>query len=164
MKHILFISSYGPSLINFRLALIKKFLSKGYEVSVAAPKENFSKTLQKKLKDLGVNVNTFSLHRTGLNFFQDCNCLFQIIKIIKNSKPNIIISYTLKPVIYTGLVLKFFKNIEYYPLITGLGYYFVQRNSVKYKIIRSLIIKLYTEGLKTSKKLFFKIKMINLYF
>ena len=37
MKHILFVASYGPSLINFRLSLIKKLLSKGYEVSVASP-------------------------------------------------------------------------------------------------------------------------------
>ena len=82
MKHILFVASYGPSLINFRLSLIKKLLSKGYKVSVASPKENFSNTLQKELKKLGVYVNIFSLSRTGLNIFQDCNCLFQIYKIV----------------------------------------------------------------------------------
>ncbi|MBD1109349.1 glycosyltransferase family 4 protein [Pelagibacterales bacterium SAG-MED50] len=158
MKHILFVTSYGPSLINFRLSLIKKLLFKGYKVSVASPKENFSNTLQKELKKLGVHVNIFSLSRTGLNFFQDCNCLFQIYKIIQNSKPNIIISYTSKPVIYTGLVLKFFKKIKHYPLITGLGYYFIPRTSIKYKIIKYLIIKLYREGLKTSKKIIFQNK------
>ena len=158
MKHILFVASYGPSLINFRLSLIKKLLSKGYKVSVASPKENFSNTLQKELKKLGVYVNIFSLSRTGLNIFQDCNCLFQIYKIIQNSKPNIIISYTSKPVIYTGLVLKFFKEIEYYPLITGLGYYFIPRGSIKYKIIKYLIIKLYSKGLKNSKKIIFQNK------
>ena len=66
MKHILIIASYGPSLINFRLPLIKKLLFKGYEISVASPVENFSSNLQNELKDLGINVNFFSLSRTGL--------------------------------------------------------------------------------------------------
>ena len=158
MKHILFVASYGPSLINFRLSLIKKFLSKGYKVSVASPKENFSNSLQKKLKELGVNINIFPLSRTGLNFVQDCNCLLEIYKIIKNSKPNVIISYTTKPVIYTGLILKFFKKIRYYPLITGLGYYFIPRNSIKHAILKYIIIRLYREGLKTSQKIIFQNK------
>ena len=45
MKHILIFASYGPSLINFRLHLIKKLLSKGYKVSVASPIDNFSISL-----------------------------------------------------------------------------------------------------------------------
>jgi glycosyltransferase involved in cell wall biosynthesis len=158
MKHILFVASYGPSLISFRFSLIKKLLSRGYKVSVISPKENFSNILQKELKDLGVNVNICSLSRTGLNFLQDYKCLLEIYKIIRDSKPNIIISYTIKPVIYTGLILKFFTKIKYYPLITGLGYYFISRKSIKHKILKYLIIKLYSEGLKTSKKIIFQNK------
>ncbi|MDA8836198.1 glycosyltransferase family 4 protein [Candidatus Pelagibacter bacterium] len=170
MKHILIIASYGPSLINFRLSLIKKLLSRGHKVSVASPKQNFSDTLQKKIRDLGININFFSLSRTGLNFFKDCKSIVEIYKIIRNSKPNIIISYTAKPVIYTGLVLKYFPKISYYPLITGLGFAFTDINVVKKKIIRYLMIKLYQEALKSAKKtkfqntddqsLFLKLKII----
>ena len=105
MKHILIITSYGPSLINFRLSLIKKLLFRGYNVSVASPKDRFSDNLQKELKDLGVNINIFSLSSVGLNCFKDCKSIFEIFRIIQKSKPNIIISYTAKPVIYTGLPL-----------------------------------------------------------
>ena len=117
MKHILIIASYGPSLINFRLNLIKKLISKGYKVSVASPKDRFSDNLQKELKDLGVNINIFSLSSVSLNFFKDYKTILEIFRIIKISKPNIIISYTAKPVIYTGLVLKYFKKISYFPMI-----------------------------------------------
>jgi len=158
MKHILIITSYGPSLINFRLPLIKKLLFKGYKVSVASPKNRFSDNLQKELKDIGVNINIFSLSGKSLNVFKDCKSILQIFKIIRNSKPNIIISYTAKPVIYTGLVLKFFKKISYFPLITGLGYAFIDRESVKYKIIKYLIIRLYRESLKNSAKTIFQNK------
>ena len=158
MKHILIITSYGPSLINFRLPLIKKLLFKGYKVSVASPKDRFSDNLQKELKDIGVNINIFSLSGKGLDVFKDCKSILQIFKIIRDSKPNIIISYTAKPVIYTGLVLKFFKKISYFPLITGLGYAFIDRESVKYKIIKYLIIRLYRESLKNSAKTIFQNK------
>ena len=170
MKHILIIASWGPSLINFRLPLIKKLLSRGHKVSVAAPIDNFSEVLQKKITDLGVNVNIFSLSSKGLNFFKDCKSIFEIYKIIRKIKPNIIISYTTKPVIYTGLILKCFKKVSYYPLITGLGYTFIDRYSIKHKILKYIIVKLYREGLKSSKKiifqnkddqgLFFKLKII----
>ena len=170
MKHILIIASYGPSLINFRLPLIKKLLSRGHKVSVASPAENFSDNLQKELRILGININFFSLSNTGLNFFKDCKSMLEIYKVIRDSRPNVIISYTAKPVIYTGLVLKCFKKISYYPLITGLGYAFIDKSSIKYKILKYLMIKLYREGLKNSKKiifqnrddqfLFFKLKII----
>ncbi len=171
MKHILIFASYGPSLINFRLHLIKKLISKGYKVSVASPIDNFSISLQDELKNLGVNLNFFSLSRTGLNIFQDLKSISQIYKIIKSSKPNIIISYTAKPVIYSGLILKFFPKISYFPLITGLGFAFTEINLFKQKLIKFLMIKLYQVALLTSKKvifqnkddqyLFYKLKIIN---
>ena len=158
MKHVLIIASYGPSLINFRFSLIKKLISRGYKVSVASPEDRFSDILQQKLKDLGVAINIFSLSSTGLNLFKDCKTILEIYRIIQSSKPKIIISYTIKPVIYTGLVLKFFKKINYFPLITGLGYVFIDKDKFKHKFIKYLIIKLYKESLKSSVKTIFQNK------
>ena len=158
MKHILIIASYGPSLINFRLNLIKKLISKGYKVSVASPKDRFSDDLQKELKDLGVNINIFSLSSVSLNFFKDFKTILKIFRIIQKSKPNIIISYTAKPVIYTGLVLKYFKKISYIPMITGLGYAFIHKESIKHKIVKYIITKLYQISLKNSSKIIFQNK------
>ena len=158
LKHILIIASYGPSLINFRLNLIKKLISKGYKVSVASPKDRFSDNLQKELKDLGVNINIFSLSSVSLNFFKDYKTILEIFRIIKISKPNIVISYTAKPVIYTGLVLKYFKKISYFPMITGLGYAFIHKELIKHKIVKYIITKLYQISLKNSSKIIFQNK------
>ena len=49
-------------------------------------------------------------------------------------------------------------------MITGLGYAFIERNSIKQKLLKYLLLKLYHEGLKSSKKSCFKIKMTNIYF
>ena len=80
MKHILIIASYGPSLINFRISLITKLISKGHKVSVASPRENFTDDLQKKIKDLGITINFFSLSRTSLNFFRDLKQLRKFLR------------------------------------------------------------------------------------
>lgn len=158
MKHILIIASYGPSLINFRLPLIKRLLSRGYKVSVASPIDDFSDILQKKLQDLGIYINIFKLSRTRFNLLINFNSLIELYKIVKNSKPNIIISYTAKPVIFSGLVLKLFKKVSYYPLITGLGFSFTEINSIKKIFFRYLISQLYRQGLKNSKKIIFQNK------
>ena len=158
MKHILIFASYGPYLINFRLHLIKKLISRGYKVSVAAPKDKFSNNLQKKLKDLGVDIHIFKLYSQSLNIFKDFISLLEIYRILANLKPNVVISYTAKAVIYSGLILKFFNKINYYPLITGLGYAFSEVNIIQKKILKFLVIKLYTQALKSSDKIIFQNK------
>lgn len=158
MKHILFITGYGPSIINFRLSLIKKLLSKGYKVSVAAPGSQFPNVLQDEIKNLGVDLIIFKLSRTGLNLFKELKSLLEIYRIIRIYKPNIIISSLIKPIIYTGLVLKLFKNIRYFPLIAGVGYVLYEKKSIKHKILKTFIIKLYREGIKKSETIIFQNK------
>lgn len=157
MKHILIIAGDSPSLINFRLPLIKKLISKGHKISIATPIEKFTKALRQKLINLSVKVYTYSLSRTGINVFKDFNSIFEIFKIIRISKPSVVISFTVKPVIYTGLVLRLFKKkINYFPLITGVGYGLYEKNSIKHKLLKLLIVILYREGLKSSKKVIFQ--------
>ncbi len=158
MKHILIISSHAPSLINFRLPLIKELLGKGNKVSIATPKYKFSDDLQNQLTDLGVNINIFSLSRSGLNFFQDYKSFREISLILNNCKPNIVISYTAKPVIYAGIILRNFPKISYYPLITGLGYAFTADNTLKRTILKYIMIMLYKVGLKCAEKIIFQNK------
>ena len=171
MKHILIITSFGPSLINFRFDLIKKLLSKGHKVSVATPINSFPDNLQKKLIDLGIQINFFSLSRANINLLKDFKSLLEIYKIIKNLQPHIIMSYTAKPVIYTGISLKLFSKINFYPLITGLGSTFTEINSIRSFLLKNVMIYLYKLGLKSSaviifqniddQSLFLKLKIIN---
>ena len=158
MKHILIFSSHAPSLINFRLPLIKELLRKGNKVSVATTKYKFVDNLKNQLIYLGVNINIFSLSRSGLNFLQDYKSYREMRTIIQNCKPDIVIAYTAKPVIYSGMILKKFPKIMYCPLITGLGYGFTTDNSFKRIILKYLMIKLYQEGLKSAAKVIFQNK------
>ena len=156
MKRILIIASYAPSIVNFRLSLIKDLLNRGYKVSIAVPKYNYTSVIKKKLKNLGLKIFFFSLSRTGLNIFKEYRSYKEIIDIVKNYKPNVVIAYTVKPVIYSGLILKKFPKIKYYPLITGLGFAFIPNGNLKRFFFKYLLVKLYRFAIKHASKVIFQ--------
>ena len=171
-KHILIISSELFSLINFRSSLIKYLIDCGHRVTALAPKEKYNNedSIQ-KFKSMGVIFKSYSLSRTGLNPFKDYSSYKSICLVISKCKPDIVIAYTAKPVIYAGMAMRLFPKISFFPLITGLGYGFTEGDEVKRKLIRQLMIILYRKGLKNSKsiifqnpddeKLFYKLKIIS---
>jgi glycosyltransferase involved in cell wall biosynthesis len=170
-KHILIISSELFSLINFRSSLIKYLIDDGHRVTVLVPKEKYNTegTIQ-KLKSMGVIFKSYSLSRAGLNPFKDYLSYKSICFVISQCKPDIVIAYTAKPVIYAGMAMRHFPKISFFPLITGLGYGFTEGDGLKRKLIQQLMIILYRKGLKNSKsiifqnpddeKLFYKLKII----
>ena len=159
MKHILIISSYAPSLINFRSAFIKELLLRGNKVSVAAPKSGLTNVLLNQFRNLKINVNIFNLSRTGLNIFENYKSYLELRFIIDDCKPDIILSYTAKPVIFTGLLLKYFSKINFYALITGLGYGFTSGGkTLKRKFIKFIMTKFYRKALKSATKVIFQNK------
>jgi glycosyltransferase involved in cell wall biosynthesis len=158
MKHILIISSYAPSLINFRFSFIKELLLRGNKVSVAVPKNGLTNVLLNQFRNLKINVNIFNLSRTGLNFFENYKSYLELRFIIEDCKPDIILSYTAKPVIFTGLLLKYFSKINFYALITGLGYGFTSGKTLKRKFIKFIMTKFYRKALKSATKVIFQNK------
>ena len=156
-KNILIISSELSSLINFRSSLIKYLIDEGHKLTVLVPKEKYDtghKT--KKLKSIGVVFKNYSLSRTGLNPFKDYSSFKSICYSISQIKPDIVLAYTAKPVIYTGIAMRHFPKTIFFPLITGLGYGFTEGKGIKRKLIKKLMVILYKEGLKRAKSIIFQ--------
>ena len=80
--------------------------------------------------------------------------LIKLFKIFWEQSPDIILSYTIKPVIWGGLVAKFFKT-DFYALITGTGFVFYGV-SFKRKLLRSLSFFYIDFALKKSKAVIFQ--------
>ena len=152
MKKIIIIAPVSKSLINFRGDLIKDMKNKGYNVITASPalSEEFVNIFQQqKIDNISINFQ-----RNKLNPFFDLLTLVKLFKIFWKQAPDIILSYTIKPVIWGGLVAKFFKT-DFYALITGTGFVFYGV-SIKRKLLRSLVILLYRFALKKSKAVIFQ--------
>lgn len=171
-KHILIVSSELFSLINFRSSLIKHLVKKGHKVTALYPKDkNNIENLTQELRDIGVIFKSYYLSRVGLNPIKDYLSYRSICYIIKEYMPNIIIAYTAKPVIYVGMAIRHFPKIRFFPLITGLGYGFIEGDEIKRKLIKKLMIFLYKVGLKKAfsiifqnfddRKLFYDLKIVS---
>ncbi len=153
-KKAVFFASYPDSLINFRLHLIQAFIQKGYEIVAVAPED---KEVAKKLQKINVKFIPIPLERNGLNPFADLFLIFKLYRILKQEKPDLIFSYTIKPVIYGSFVAKFVSVPEIYSMITGTGYVFLDQG-LKNKIVGWIARKLFRFSLGLNKIVFFQNK------
>jgi len=154
MKKIIIVAPISDSLINFRGDLIEDIKNKGCKVITVspAPSEEYSNIFkQKKISNISINFK-----RNKMNPLNDLILLVKLFKIFKKQSPDIILSYAIKPVIWSGLASKFCKT-DFYALITGLGFAF-QGTSFKRKLLTRLVVFLYRVALKKSKAVIFQNK------
>ena len=151
LKFLIF-ASFGTSLTNFRYDLIKKLILNGFEVHVAAPIHSFNSSDIKLLEDENVIIHHLYLERNKKNFFSDIFCFFSFIKIIHKAKPNYLLAYTLKPIVYGLLASYVFKINHKFALITGLGFVFTTNN----KALSLLVTFLYKITLRSCSRIFFQ--------
>jgi len=134
------------NIYNFRLGLIKALQKEGYKLVAIAPKDEYVKNLE----DEGVECFDIKMNNKGTNPIEDLKLIFDYIKVYKKAKPDVILSYTIKPNIYGSIAAKVLK-IPVISNISGLGTVFLN-DSITSKIARNL----YKIGLKFPKRVFFQ--------
>ena len=144
---ILIVANNSGGLANFRGKLIEQ-LATVHEIVVATPLD----IRVDVLKGLGARVFPLKMESRGVNPFKDIYLLNQIIKIVKEEKPDYILTYTVKPNIYGGMVARFGK-IPYSTNITGLGTAFERKSA-----LQSIVVLMYKMGLKGARNVFFENK------
>lgn len=152
----LMICSYLPSALNFRGKLLEAIQAKGYEIHVFAPDlTDFTDQLN-QLKQLGYHIYEIPMQRTGTNPLKDLNTLMEMYRLISQIQPDVVLSYTIKPVIYGTLAAWLAKVPKRFALITGLGYAFQNVESGKRSIFQKMVHGLYAQALKQADKVFFQ--------
>lgn len=143
---ILLLANFGMGLYNFRKELLEELIKQNYEVFISLPNDEYVP----KLKNLGCHYVETELERRGTNPLKDSKLFFHYIKIIKQLKPDIVLTYTIKPNVYGGLACRV-TNTPYLTNITGLG------TSLENKsMIQKITMSLYKIGLKKASCLFFQ--------
>lgn len=155
-KRILIIASLAESLVNFRGPLIKALCDAGHEVHVAAPSITEKTALCDCLKSIGATPHDIFLQRTGMNPVSDLKSLLVLISIMRSIRPQHVLSYTIKPVVWGGIAARFVRDIEFYALITGLGYAFIDGKRGERFITRRLAEVLYRKGLRHATGVIFQ--------
>lgn len=151
MAKVVIISQYSPSLIIFRGDLIRAMVELGHEVVCLGPEAGFEQPLQ----ELGADYRQIPLHRTGLNPLKDVKTLFSLRKVLKEIKPDIVFSYTVKPIVYGSIAAHLAGVRQMYAMITGLGYVFIGQ-TFKQRLLTQIVAFLYRRGLKYNQIVFFQ--------
>lgn len=145
---ILFVSNIYWNFYNFRKELIDNLISSGHEVHMLANNDNFLDKFKKKK----LILHKIKFSSRGTFFINEFFLLFKLYKKIKFIKPEIVLTFTIKPNIYSGLVTKFL-GINIINNITGLGSSFLNN-----KLIKILTLFLYKLSFSKSQLVFFQNK------
>lgn len=126
MKTILILSNHHSYTYNLRKEVIKKFIDLNYRVILVLP---YGEKID-LLKDMGCEFIDVDLDRRGTNLICDFKLLLAYNRILKKFKPEIVLTYTLKPNLYGGIACRL-NSINSLHTVTGLGSVFVR--NVKFK-------------------------------
>ena len=120
------------------------------------PKSDFSTNFESEVLKLGAKTSTIPLDRTGFNPFRDFMTYLALKSLFKKFKPDIVLSYTSKPIIYSGFAIGKKSKIKFFPNLTGLGYGFTEQFQIKRKIINFILKNLYKLSLRSSSVVIFQ--------
>ena len=143
---ILILTNYANGLFLFRKELLKAFTDEGHEVLVSVPRDDNCT----KLEGLGVTIIDTPLERHGMNPLKDLKLFFRYISMIKEVKPQLILTYTIKPDIYGAMAARFL-HVPYICNVTGLGMA-IEHGGMLSKVL----LKLYSLSMGKARKVFFQ--------
>jgi glycosyltransferase involved in cell wall biosynthesis len=153
MANLIVIGALPASLPLFRGDLIRAAVAGGHNVvAMAAPAD--AATLR-EIEMLGAKFIPFPVQRNGLNPVNDLYTCLSLRYLLKKRKPDVVLAYTIKPVIWAGLALRGSKNVGFYALITGLGFAFQGQSKLR-RALTVLASFLYRSSLKNSAGIIFQ--------
>lgn len=152
MKFLL-ISPKNRTVYNFRGNLIKDIINNGYEVIVTGPDQ----IDVDKVYSLGASFKEIPMNKNGTNVMKDIKYLKSLLQMMKKERPDIVLGYTIKPVVYGAIAAKIagIKNVNC--MITGAGYTFTSQ-TLKAKILGFIVKFLYKIGLTCADHVIFQNK------
>ena len=145
-KKVLILVNHNVVIYNFRKELVQRLVAEGYEVYLSCPQGNRIAELQ----SMGCKFIETDVDRRSKNPLTDLKLMSHYKKMMKTVCPDIVLSYTIKPNIYGGIVARKYK-IPQLANITGLGTS-IENGGFSSKIM----LALYKFGLRDTKTVFFQ--------
>ena len=143
-KKILIITNHSYMLYRFRKELIQKLLEDS-EVVISTPFVGH----ETDLKELGANCIKTEVDRRSINPFTDLKLLHTYKTILKQEKPDLVITYSIKPNIYAGYLCGKMK-IPFCANVQGLGTAFQKA------LLSDLVTAMYRTAFRKVETVFFE--------
>ena len=121
-SRIALVASFAESLLVFRGALIRSLVNRGHDVMALAP--DISADIKCALEKLGCQTHSVPIKRSSFNPIDDLIALWALHKLFAELKPDVVIPYTVKPVVWGTLAAHAAGIGRIVPMITGGGFAF----------------------------------------
>ena len=144
MKKILIITNHSYMLYRFRRELIRQ-LMQSHEVVLCMPFVGH----EDDFKAMGLRCIETAVERRGTNPVTDMKLLKTYKAILKQEKPDLVVTYSIKPNIYAGMACEQL-HIPYCVNVQGLGTAFQKKG------IAQMVSVLYRMALRRAKVVFFE--------
>ena len=144
-KKILILANSAGGLCDFRDRFLDKLAPK-HTVAVSVPDD----VKKEELEARNFQIYKTPINRRGINPIEDLKLCLSYWKLMKEVKPDMVITYTIKPNIYGGLCAGM-RRIPCIATITGLGTAFEKKGP-----LLRLVVLMYKVGLRKDVCIFFQ--------
>lgn len=145
-KKVLILTNSSAGLWLFRRELIARLIKEGCEVVASTPDDGRVADLEA----LPCRVVATPVDRRGTSPVRDLGLLRRYMRLLRDEDPGLVITYTVKPNVYGGLVCRL-RGVPYAANVAGLGTAFQKPG-----LLRSLVTRMYRAGLKKARAVFFE--------
>ena len=145
-QKILLTANLSWYLYNFRARLAEHLEAQGYEIVLAAPPDdsNNEAFFQRRA------FYSLRAARNGLNPLVEALALLRILRVLRQARPGLVLSWATKPNIYMGLAGRLL-GIPVVPNLTGMGQPFVRGG-----LLARFVGALYKQAFASSPTVFFQ--------
>jgi glycosyltransferase involved in cell wall biosynthesis len=156
------LGGYAHSLVRFRGPMLQAMVAGGHEVIALAPQVDSALApdedpgqVPAQLAAMGVRFQPVPLGRTGLNPLADLRSLRALAALFRELRPDLLLSYTIKPVIYGSLAAAWAGVPHRYAMITGVGSV-LEGRGLKLGLLAAVAKRMYRMGLARTEGVFFQ--------
>ncbi|MCT4785119.1 glycosyltransferase family 4 protein [Exiguobacterium aestuarii] len=143
-KNVLILVNHEVVIYNFRKELVDKLIKEGHRVTISCP----TGSKLEELASMGCHIIQQPIDRRSINPVKDAKLFFDYLRTMLKVQPDVILTYTIKPNIYGGMIASLLK-IPFVSTITGLG-----SALHKESLSKKLMISLYKVALKKASTIF----------
>lgn len=124
---VIFVHNTTQYLHLHYVELIQSFLTRGWQVSCAAPRDPAAVSLEA----LGVECIDVNVSRRGMNPFLEMGVVKSLYSVFRRERPNAVLNFSIKPAIYGSVAARLAGVPRVCSMITGLGYVFLGKGVLR---------------------------------
>jgi glycosyltransferase involved in cell wall biosynthesis len=151
---VVVIGGWAPSLIKFRGPLLAAMVARGHEVIAMAADP--TPAVRDGLAALGVRFEPIALQRAGIDPVADVRVIGDLARRLRALAPDLVLGYTIKPVIYGSLAARLAGVPRRAAMITGMGSALASVRTARQRVIAGIARLLYRAGLAQCQVVIFQ--------